>query len=178
MSSFSDFEDELRFQELWESIRLERPVHYHLFTFGDTVLPYYFVGTPTKQNEMVSLIKGEVRVARPKIVTPDNFRPEFRNFFDEDGDQGMVNFLLSRSAAFSHMKFENNSRSEKLMSDQPEEVISKLNSQLDSEEEEETAILSAQKPLAGIALLKYTADRVLSSAPGNVQELRERGFLP
>jgi hypothetical protein len=178
MVNFSDFEDEMRFHELWESVRLERPVHYNLFTFGDTVLPYYFVGTPTEENEMVSLVKGEVRVARPMIITPDTARPEFQNFFDEQGDQGMIDFLLSRSAAFSHLKFENNSRSEKFLSDQAEEVVSKLNKQLDSEEEEETAILSAIKPLAGIALLKYTADRVLSSAPGNVQELRERGFLP
>jgi hypothetical protein len=31
--------------------------------------------------------------------------------------------------------------------------------------------------MGGIAIMRYAAERVWESAPGNIQELRERGFL-
>jgi hypothetical protein len=40
------------------------------------------------------------------------------------------------------------------------------------------AILSAPHRLGKFAVLRYTAERIMESAPGNIQELRERGFLP
>ena len=64
------------------------------------------------------------------------------------------------------------------MSDSSQEVIEKLNLQLDAEEEERVTILSAPSHLAGFAVMKYAMDRVLESGPHNIQELRERGFLP
>ena len=57
-------------------------------------------------------------------------------------------------------------------------TLDRLNRQLDDEQEELVAILSAPPPLAGVAILRYAAERVWQSTPGNVQELRERGFLP
>ena len=50
--------------------------------------------------------------------------------------------------------------------------------QLDDEEEDRVAVLTAPAELGGLAILKYTTERILTSAPGNVQELRERGLLP
>jgi hypothetical protein len=40
------------------------------------------------------------------------------------------------------------------------------------------AILSAPASLSGFAVFRYATERILSSAPDNIQELRERGFLP
>ena len=40
------------------------------------------------------------------------------------------------------------------------------------------AILTAPAALAGVAVLRYSVQRVMDSAPDNVQELRERGLLP
>ncbi|MEZ6113719.1 MAG: hypothetical protein R3C99_22310 [Pirellulaceae bacterium] len=56
--------------------------------------------------------------------------------------------------------------------------MARLNRQLDAEEEDRVAILTAPHGLAGIALMRYAAERVRESAPDNIQELRERGFLP
>lgn len=65
-----------------------------------------------------------------------------------------------------------------MVSDNVDEIVNKLNRQLDEEEEDHTAILTAPPDLAGIALLRDAAERVWNSAPDNIQELRERGFLP
>ncbi len=177
---FEPFEHERHFREAWEAVAIERPVHYSLFTFGESDLPYFLVCRASQPGELVSLTKGDVRITRPTIITPQSDRPEFRNFFrenDEDG-AGFIEFLLARSAAFSHLKFDNTAGPERIVSDSVEEVVARLNRQLDAEEEDRVAILTAPKELAGVALLRYAAERVFASAPDNLQELRERGFLP
>lgn len=166
------------FRELWESARIARPVHYSLFTFGESNLPYFLVVDSEHRNEPVRLTRGEVTITRPMIITPENARPEFRGFFEDSRFSGMVDFLLARSAAFSHLKFDNQQGPEQPQSDSVEEVVARLNRQLDSEEEDRVAVLTAPYGLGGLAVMKYAADRVWRSAPDNIQELRERGFLP
>jgi hypothetical protein len=176
--SSDDQEHERRFRAAWMAVSIRRPVHYSLFTFGESHLPYFLVLSAPKPGQTVSLTQGEVRITRPTIITPDNIHPEFRNFFDDDGDAQMAQFLLARTAGFSHLKIANTSGPKRMVSDSVDEIVGKLNRQLDAEEEDRTAILTAPPELAGVALLRYAAERVWSSAPDNIQELRERGFLP
>ena len=176
--NFRHFEDERRFRDAWDAVTIERNVDYSLFTFGESVLPYFLVSSPQVPGKSVSLTRGEVRIARPMIITPDNARPEFHNFFDNAADEGFAQFLLARTAAFSHLKFDNQSGPAQLVTDNVEETVARLNSQLDAEEEDRVAILTAPPGLSGVAVLRYAAERVWSSAPGNLQELRERGWLP
>ena len=175
---FDEQEQERRFRAAWGTVAICRPVHYSLFTFGESVLPYFLVLAAPQAGQTVSLTKGEVRITRPTIVTPDNARPEFRNFFEDGASDSLVQFLLARSAGFSHLKFANSSGPKRFVSDSVDEIVAKLNSQLDDEEEDRTAILTAPAECGGIALLRYAAERVWNSAPDNIQELRERGFLP
>ena len=174
----SDFENERRFHDVWDAVEIVRPVTYSLFTFGSSELPYYLVCPPAKEQKLASVRKGQVDIDRPMIITPENMHPEFRDFFEGSDGEELVDFLLSRTASFSNLKLTNRSGETKLVSDSVEEIVSKLNRQLDDEEEDRVAILTAPASLAGVALLKYATERVLSSAPDNVQELRERGFLP
>jgi hypothetical protein len=76
------------------------------------------------------------------------------------------------------LKFENQHGAAQIVSDSVEEVVSRLNRQLDGEEDDRVAILTAPHGLGGVAVLRYAAERVWKSAPDNIQELRERGFLP
>ena len=90
----------------------------------------------------------------------------------------LVRFLLSRTARFSNMKFNNVVRSEQFVSDSVEEAATRINRKLDEEEEDRVAILTAPTGLGGVAVLRYCLERVAKSAPENLAELRERGFLP
>lgn len=175
---FRDYEKERRFKEAWEAVTIERPVHYSLFTFGESVLPYFLVCDALENEIGISLTKGEVRIARPTIITPENARPEFHNFFEDAEQEDVAQFLLARTAAFSHLSLDNAAGPSRKMGQSVAEVVGNLKRQLDAEEEDRVAILSAPAPLGGIAVLRYAAERVMSSAPDNVQELRERGFLP
>ena len=174
---FEDMERERFFHSLWESVRIERSVRFSLFTFGDSDLPYFLV-TSASEADTVSVRQGQVTVSRARILTPDSMRPELLNFFENADESGAAEFLMSRTAAFSNLKLHNHQGSERIVTDTVAEAVDQLNQQLDSDEEEHTAILSAPEGLAGLALFKYATQRILSSAPGNVQELRERGFLP
>ena len=173
-----DFEDESRFREIWEAVQIVRPVSYSLFTFGESQLPYFLICAAVTSGETVTVTRGEVRITRPTIITPDNVHPEFRNFFGDHEDDSIVDFLMARTAAFSNLHVDNESGPTEIVSDRVDEAVDRLNRQLDELEEDRTAILTAPSGLGGVALLRYAAERIWSSAPDNVQELRERGFLP
>jgi hypothetical protein len=127
---------------------------------------------------MVVIKKGEIQITRPIILSPGNNGPEFEDFFEEQDEENVANFLMSRTAAFSNLKISNRKGVEKIVSDQMEEALAKLNQQLDDQEEDRVAILTAPRSLTGVALLKYVTERIMRSTPDNIQEMRERGFLP
>ena len=85
---------------------------------------------------------------------------------------------MSRSAAFSNLKLTNHSSNEQIVTDTVEEAVDRLNRRLDDEEEDRIAILTAPDGLSGVAVLKYASERIVESAPDNLNDLRERGFLP
>lgn len=172
------FDAEERFRTAWQAVRVERPVRYTLFTFGASELLYYLVEDSDQPKEPVTITRGEVRVTRPRIITPDSDRPEFSGFFDNPEFAGMASFLMARTAAFSNLRLENQPGTVRIVSDSVEEVVQRLNQQLDAEDEDRVAILTAPHGLAGLAVLRYATERIMQSAPDNIQELRERGFLP
>lgn len=175
---FDDFEYMRRLRSDWESIQIVRPVQYALFTFGESVLEYLLVTEGRAPEKLVKIRRGEVKVTRPLIIRPDSDGPEFLNFFEGQDEERAIEFLLSRTAAFSNLRFTNETGPERIVSDHIDEAVAKLQRQLDAEDEDRVAILTAPAAMAGLAVLKYTADRVIQSAPGNLEELRERGLLP
>jgi hypothetical protein len=177
MLPFDEFSQFQRLRRLWNEVRIERSVESGLFTFGDSELPYYLV-TSAPDAQLVRIRRGHVTISRARIITADSFQPEFRNFFEELEDGDVLPFLLARSAAFSNLRVVNESGSESIVTDTVEEAVARLNRQLDAEDEDRVAILSAPASLSGFAVFRYATERILSSAPDNIQELRERGFLP
>jgi len=175
---FDPREDFERLRALWDLVRIVRPVEYTLFTFGESVLDYYLLTEAEPPTRLVKVRRGEVRVTRPLLLSPHDMGPQLENFFEDEGDLEAIRFLLARSAAFSNLKLTNLSGPTKIVSDQLEEAIAKLQRQLDDAEEDRIAILTAPAALGGLAVFKYTTDRILQSTPGNIQELRERGLLP
>ncbi len=175
---FHSFDQERLFREAWNAVRIERPVYLTLFTFGKTELPYYLVCEAPQEGGKVSVTRGDVRIDRPRIVTPDNARPELQGFFEGRSDEDIARFLLARTAHFSNLRLANRSGDRRFVADSVDATVARLNRKLDTEQEDRVAILVAPEKLGGIAVLRYAAERVWQSAPGNIQELRERGFLP
>ena len=178
MFPLDGFSNERRFRAAWEAVTVVRGVRYSLFTFGETDLPYFLILSGPKEDQAVSILRGNVKIARPIIITPDNDHPEFEDFFDDSNDQDLAQFILARTASFSNLKLRNQTGSKQVVSDSIEESIEKISRQLDREDEDRVAILTAPVSLAGFAVLRYASERILQSVPDNIQELREKGFLP
>ena len=98
MFPFDSFENEQRFRTAMDAVEIARHVHYSLFTFGQSDLPYLLVLSGLGEDKTVSITKGEVKITRPLIITPDNMRPEFQNFFEDDEDAGLAQFIPDRGA--------------------------------------------------------------------------------
>src|SRR5436305_6966071 len=112
---FEDFDREGHFRAAWEAVGIARGVNYTLFTFGESVLPYYLVCPVSAAAAPVAVTKGEVRITRPMLITPDNSRPEFSNFFETDDEEAVVSFLLARTARVSPLKFDNQSDAKRVV---------------------------------------------------------------
>lgn len=175
---FFDYNKEAQLHALWNAVTIVRGIPYTLFTFGDSDLDYYLVLTPMTPGDPVKVRQGEIKITRPRIITPYSARPELQDFFESEDSENLISFLMARTAGFSNLKLCNTAGPEKLISDQPQEVIDQLQRKLDNEEEDRVAILSAPEPLAGIALIRFAAEQIMASAQDNLNELRERGFLP
>lgn len=175
----NSFEDQFgRFRELWDSVSIVRGIPYSLFTFGDSELPYYLVVDGARPGDSVEVSQGVIKITRPMILTPYNMSPELKNFMEEQEWTGLFDFVMARTAAFSNLKMENQSRKSELTSDSLEEVLARLNTRLDDEDEDRVAVLSAPHGRGMLAVFKFATERIIESAADNLQELRERGFLP
>ena len=85
---------------------------------------------------------------------------------------------MARTAQFRNMKFDNRIGSGQLVSDSVEEIVNKLKCKLDEDEEDRVAIITSPAGMGGLAVLRYSLERIAHSEPENVAGLRERGFLP
>ncbi len=178
MMHFDHFADYERFKRMWEAVKIVRNVRYSLFTFGDSDMPYFLVCAPPVDEPTVSVKQGSVKITRPLIVTAANAPPQFHNFFEGRDDEDLARCLLARTARFGNMKFDNVIATEHVVTDSVEEATARIGRKLDEEEEDHVAILTAPADLGGVAVLRYCLERVAQSAPDNVTELRERGFIP
>ena len=209
------------FMRLWGRVKVVRKTPFHLFTFGETVLPYKLVLEPKKRDGRplgrVGVREGEITVARPTIIRPGEGGPRFRGFFEDDDDgpsfdpghgyndgypntaggmigpgadddwdgsmgdgrdgEEVVRFLMSRGVKFGDLSLGHRSKSRGRVPDSVEGTLDKLRREIE-EEDDRTAILLAPHGLGGVALVRYAAECIIESTPGNVGELRERGFLP
>ena len=206
-------DDPRGFLRLWSSVQVVRKTPFHLFTFGETTLPYKLALEPRDRGGAVGVAEGEITVARPTIITPGNAGPQFRGFFSDADDDGpsfdpghgyddgdpnaggpdddpwegamgdgadgeeVVRFLMSRGVTFGDLKLGHRRLKRGTIARSPERVVEQLQEEI-VDEDDRTAILVAPHGLGGVALVRYAAECVMESAPGNIGELRERGFLP
>ena len=92
---FGPIDPQDRLRAAWGAVNVARPVHYSLFTFGESDLPYFLVEDAGRPREPVRLTRGEVKITRPVIITPDSMRPEFQGFFEDEGFDDVAEFLLA-----------------------------------------------------------------------------------
>ena len=95
---------------------------------------------------------------------------------DDDGEQ-VVRFLMARGVKLGELDVSHRRLRRGRSPRTARSVVDELKAEV-VDEDDRTAILLAPHGLGGVALVRYAAECIMESTPGNVGELRERGFLP
>lgn len=168
--------DVARFRERWEAVRIVRNVPYTLFTFGDTDLPYALVLEPDDPAAPAGLVRGQITISRPQIITPGGDGPDFEGFFEDD--DAAATLLMARGVQIPRMRFANAARTEESAGADAETLIARVLGRLEEEDEDRIAVLAAPRGSAGTALIRYAVEKAAESTPENIGDLRDRGLLP
>ena len=96
-----------------------------------------------------------------------------------EGGEGerVVRFFMSRGVKFGDLDVGHRRLRRGRSARTVRSIVDELKAEI-TEEDDRTAILVAPHGLGGVALVRYAAECIIESTPGNVGELRERGFLP
>jgi len=153
MSLFDEFEQFQRFKAAWSAVRIERTVEYSLFTFGDSELAYYLVTRRLERDPLSEFVAVRSRSPGLGLSRPKQCIRNCATSLEEQEDSGLTSFLMSRTASVFNLKLTNEAGLNGIVTDTVEEAVARLNRQLDSEEEDRVAVLSAPAELAGFCCI-------------------------
>ncbi len=157
---------------------LVRPPAQRLNTFGNTSVHYYILTELMDSVDETRIREGKVIAERPKIVTPDYFLNAFEGFGDDAAVQAQA--MLSQfnfDPDIMEYKYRNDIGNNWVLSDNISEVILKIASKIDDENDSMAAILKAPDDAWQISLMKFIMDMTRSSINKNVSELSSRGLF-
>ncbi|MFO8102189.1 MAG: hypothetical protein R6U37_08520 [Dehalococcoidia bacterium] len=157
---------------------LVRPPTQRLNTFGNTNVHYYILTEPMDSVNETRVREGKVTAERPKIVTSDYLLNAFEGFGEDAAAQART--MLSRfefDPDIMEYKYRNDLGNSWLLSENISDVIIKIASKIDDENDPMGAILKAPDDAWQISLMKFIMDMTRSSLHKNVSELSSRGLF-
>jgi len=157
---------------------LVRSPSQRLNTFGSTSVHYYVLTEPMDSINETRVREGKVTAERPKIVTSQYMLNAFEGF----GDNAVIQAreMLSQfefDPNIMEYQYRNELGNNWTLSEQIGEVIHKIASKVDDENDSMAAILKAPDDAWQVSLMKFIMDITRSSVPKHVSELSNRGLF-
>ena len=171
-----DYDDQIEYAI--SHTELVRPPRQNLSTFGNTNVHYYLLTEPMETANETRIREGQVIAEKPKIVTPDYFVNAFEGFGEHSRAQAEA--MLARfdfSPDIMEYKYRNEVGNSWILSDKLSDVILKIASKIDEENDALAAILKAPDDAWQISLMKFIMDMTRSSLPKHITELSNRGLF-
>ncbi len=157
---------------------LIRPPRQSLRTFGNTNVHYYLLTEPMDTANETRIREGQVVAEKPKIVTADYLLNAFDGFGDDAYNQAQA--MLSRfdfSPDIMEYKYRNEIGNSWVLADNISDVILRIASKIDDENDMLAAILKAPDDAWQISLMKFIMDMTRSSLPRHINELSSHGLF-
>jgi len=157
---------------------LVRPPKQSLSTFGNTNVHYYLLTEPMDTANETRIREGQVIAEKPRIVTPDYFLNAFEGFGEHSRAQAEA--MLAKfnfNPDIMEYKYRNEVGNSWVLSDKLSDVILKIASKIDEENDALAAILKAPDDAWQISLMKFIMDMTRSSLPKHITELSNRGLF-
>lgn len=167
-----EMEDKIRYAV--EHTELIRPPQQRLATFGSTTISYYVVSGLA---ENITVVRdGKVIAERPRIVTP-SYLINVEGFSEQ-----ARNYIAMTAREHPHepgvfYRYKNEPREMNVVSESMRQVIGKLSSQLEEENNPLSAIIKGVEELWDVSLLMFIYHLTRRAVSSNVAEFRHRGFL-
>ena len=151
-----------------------RPPKQTLATFGVTNIGYYLV---TELMERASVVReGRVIVERPRIVTP-TYLVGLEGFSEQA--RGFIDFMARKNPHEPGLfyRYKNEPKDFNIVSNPVEEVVQRLNQEMDRKGDPLSAIIKGVEDLWDVSLLKFTYEITRGSLRSNITEMAGRGLL-
>lgn len=149
-------------------------------TFGTTRFKFLLVSELMDEVNAVRVRGGNIEAERPRIVSPHNFKKLILDGFGE-GSRDFADWLEDHGDSFRVLKygfqFKKTDIQQSVVHDPVEEVISRLEAELKSEEDASTALISGVDEGWEVCLMKFTMDLIQRSAGENLGEWKRRGLI-
>ena len=163
-----------------ENTRVVRAPEQRIQTFGSTSFRFFLVTELMDAANQVRVRDGRLHAERPSIITPGYFDPEQLEGFGEKA-QEFLGWLQERAKDMAILKygfrFKKTDISEELVHCPVADVLGRLGEQLDRRDDPMSAIIHGIDEGWEVCLLKFAADMIQSSAPGNIDEWKKRGLI-
>jgi len=163
-----------RIQYAMKHTEVLRPPKQSLATFGSTNIYYYLI---TELVESANVVReGRVIAARPKIITPsylvnlEGFSGQARRFIE------MMAQMYPHEPGISY-SYKNEPGEMNIVSGPVNEVVAKINEQIDRQRDNLSAIVKGVEDLWDLSLIKFTFELTRSSVRNNVADLERSGLL-
>ena len=169
---YAEIEYALRHTELVKS-----PTQ-RLNTFGSTKVHYYVLTEPMESINQTRIREGKVTSERPRIVTSDYFLNAFEGFGDDASARAQS--MLAQfdfDPDIMEYQYRNEIGNNWVLSEAIGEVILKIASKIDDENDNMAAILRAPDDAWQISLMKFIMDMTRTSLHKNISELSSRGLF-
>lgn len=167
-----EMEEKIRYAV--EHTELIRSPRQELATFGSSIIDYYVV---TELAGNVSVVRdGRVIAERPKIITPaylvnmEGFSEQAKRYI------GMIAREYPNEPGIFY-RYKNEPKDMNVISEPIDGIISKLNEQIDKEDNPLSTIIKGIEEMWDVSLFMFIYGVTRKSFGTNVTEFRSRGFL-
>lgn len=166
------------FRSYLEQTRILRAPLRALATFGATRIEYHLISPVEDLPGKTRLREGTVTSRKPAILTPEAFAERFQGFGEEAGEA--LGFLtpayrdLLRALEYN---FKNDGFSTRVLSEGPQVVTERMQSELDSRDAKDQAVIDCPDGAWSLALMKFSLDEASRSFPTHVRDLDRRGLF-
>ncbi|MEQ1859471.1 MAG: hypothetical protein ABMA13_06005 [Chthoniobacteraceae bacterium] len=168
------------FQYAIENTRVVRAPEQRIRTFGSTSFRFFLVSELMDGVNQVRVRDGKLHAERPAIITPEHIRRDLLEGFGEKAHEflGWMEDHMRDLAILKYgFQFKKTDISEEVVHCPLEDVVGRLNEELARRADPMSTIIQGVDEGWEVCLLKFTADMIQDSAPGNVSDWKRRGLL-
>jgi hypothetical protein len=172
--------DEDSFQYAIENTQVIRSPQRRIDTFGSTHFRFFVVSELMDSVNQVRVRDGQFHAERPQILTPDYIQQMLEEGFGEQAE-AFAQLLRRRAPQLAVVKygfrFRKTNVTESLLHSPLEQVIGRLNEEVDRSQDPLSAIIQGIDEGWEVSLIKFASDLIESSAPGNMDDWKKRGLF-